>query len=330
VFCEAYMNNKDMNNKDTNKEDATQKIVPRFNILFVLTGLIVFLPLAVTCYALLQLYWHGIGWLEVGLLAGMYAITLFGVDVGYHRYFSHRSFKTNRYFESLLAILGMMSAQGGLWYWVMDHPRHHKVSDRPGDMHSPHLSGPGFWNGLRGIYHSHIGWVFKVSDAAAIATPEMKAEFKRKLHNPFLLKLARMQLWWILAGLLVPGVIGGVITQSWSGFVNGVIWGGFVRIFLVQQIMGFVNSLCHLTGTRPFKTHEGDRSTNVAWLAIPSLGQSWHHNHHAFPSSATFKIDWWHIDIDGHILWVLEKMGLVWDVRKPSSELVASKRVLVG
>lgn len=304
--------------------------MPRSWFLFVLTGIIVFLPLFVTGYALLQVYWHGIGWLEIGLLLVMYAITLFGVDAGYHRYFSHRSFKTNRYFESLLAILGMMSAQGGLWYWVMEHPRHHRYSDRPGDMHSPHLSGSGFLHRLRGIYHSHIGWVFKVSDDAAIASPEMKEEFRRKLQNPYLLKLARMQLWWILAGLLIPGLIGGVMTQSWSGFTAGVIWGGFVRIFLVQQVMGLINSFCHLAGTRPFRTHEGDRSANVAWLAIPSMGQSWHHNHHAFPGSAILRIDWWHIDINGYILLGLEKLGLIWDVRKPSPDLVAKKRLPVG
>jgi stearoyl-CoA desaturase (delta-9 desaturase) len=304
---------------------------PRFSVRYVLTALIVYLPFLVTCYAVGVIFWQGIGWLEVGLLVGMYVVTLFGVDVGYHRYFSHRSFKTGPLMESLLAILGMMSAQGGLWYWVMDHPRHHKVSDRPGDIHSPHLSGTGFRNSLKGFYHSHIGWVFKVSDAAAIATPEMKAEFRRKLQNPFILRLARLQLWWILAGLLIPGVIGGLITYSWSGFLAGVIWGGFVRIFLVQQIMGFVNSLCHLTGRRPFITHDGDRSTNVAWLAIASLGQSWHHNHHAFPSSATFRIEPWHIDLDAMILWALEKMGVVWDVRRPTPALVASKRrAIVG
>jgi stearoyl-CoA desaturase (delta-9 desaturase) len=287
----------------------------------IVTAIIVVLPFVGTVIGIGFLFSSGISSLEIGLLVTMYLLTMLGSDVGFHRYFAHNSFKTTTPIQAILAILGLMSAQGGLLYWVVGHPHHHKYSDVTGDLHSPHLSGKGIINQLRGFYHAHIGWVFDIANT----DEDSVIQFKKLLKDPLILRINQLQLVWILLGLVLPGVIEGIVTWSWMGAFKGFIWGGLVRLFLVQQFIGSVNSICHIYGDRHFKTK--DFSTNNIWLAIPTLGQSWHHNHHAFPNSAIFGLEWWQIDLGKWLIWLLEKTGLVWDVKRPTENMIVARKL---
>ncbi|MBW4684588.1 MAG: acyl-CoA desaturase [Komarekiella atlantica HA4396-MV6] len=247
------------------------------------------IPCLVTVVAIGLLWYLKIGWLEVCLMLSMLALTTLGIEVGFHRYFSHRAFQANTPVRVILAILGSMAAQGGVIYWVGHHRRHHQYTDQPGDPHSPNLHEKGIVGWLQGLWHSHIAWTFagKVPNSVLFA--------KDILRDSVISKVNQLYLVWVFLGLAIPTVIGGVITETWIGALQGLMWGGFVRIFLGQQIISATNSICHLYGDRPFNTN--DRSTNNIWLAIFSCGQSWHNNHHAFPNSAVAGWEWWQIDI---------------------------------
>lgn len=313
-----------MNNNqvvEDKQQNATQKNNDSLSINTIATAIVVLLPVFGTVIAIALLFYSGISWLEVLLFLSMYLLTMIGSEIGFHRYFAHNSFKTTSIVEAILAILGLMSAQGALFYWVVEHPRHHKYSDVPGDIHSPHLHGVGFVNKLRGLYHAHIGWVFDIANAGN--TDSLLDQ--NLLKNPLILKFDQLQLVWILLGLVIPAFIEGIITWSWMGAFKGFLWGGLVRIFLVQQFIGSLNSICHFYGRRPFKCK--DYSTNNIWLAIPTLGQSWHNNHHAFPNSAIIGLKWWQIDLGSWIIWVLEKTGLVWDVKRPTESMIAARKL---
>jgi stearoyl-CoA desaturase (Delta-9 desaturase) len=303
------------------KVDQEPKITIKSNYLQVwyrrLAFITVFTPLLGTLIAI-ALLWHSrIGFIELGLFVGMYAITIFGVEVGFHRYFSHGAFQTTKTIRALLAIFGSMAAQGGVIFWVTHHRRHHQFTDGPGDPHSPYLHGRGVWNQLEGFWHAHQGWMLtgEVSNSLIFA--------KNLLGDPLIIKLNGLHHIWVLLGLVLPTVLGGVLTWSWMGALNGLLWGGLVRIFVGQQIMFSTNSLCHGIGSRPFEVN--DRSTNVAWLAIPSWGQSWHNNHHAFQSSAIAGLKWWQIDPGTWVIRLLERVGLVWNVKVPTEAMQKAK-----
>ncbi|KJH71717.1 fatty acid desaturase [Aliterella atlantica CENA595] len=265
--------------------------------------------------AAIELLWNlGIGAVEIGLLLGMYAVTTFGVEVGFHRHFSHHAFQTTTSIKVILAILGAMAAQGGVVYWVAHHRRHHQYADVPGDPHSPHLHE----NSLRGLWHAHLGWTLngEVTNSMVFA--------RDLLRDPVIAKVNQLQQVWVILGLAIPTIIGGLLTMTWMGAFEGLIWGGLVRIFLAHQVINSTNSICHLYGSRPFDS--SDRSANNLWLAIPSWGQSWHNNHHAFPNSAVVGLDWWQIDLGGWVIRLLEKSGLAWNVKVPTASLIEAKR----
>ncbi len=258
--------------------------------------------------ATIGLLWRwGIGPVEVGLLVGMYALTTLGIEVGFHRYFAHRAFQTTTAVRVILAILGSMAAQGGVIYWVSNHRRHHQYTDLPGDPHSPHLNGDGTRARLRGLWHAHIGWTFEgeVTNSMLFA--------KDLLRDPVITKVNQLQQIWVILGLAIPAVLGGVLTWTWMGVFQGLIWGGLVRVFLGHQFIGSTNSICHVYGSRPFDTD--DHSTNNMWLALFTWGQSWHNNHHAFPNSAIVGLKWWQIDLGAWAIRLLEFAGLVWNVK---------------
>ncbi|MEM9009493.1 MAG: acyl-CoA desaturase [Cyanobacteria bacterium P01_F01_bin.86] len=279
--------------------------------------LIPFLGLVV---AITQLWFFGIGTMEVGLLVGMYALIYVGITVGFHRQFSHCSFRTNTAVRVILAILGSMAAQGSVIYWVANHRRHHQYSDLPGDPHSPHLHGDGLSGHFQGLWHAQIGWMF----AHEFTNPLLFA--KNLLRDPIISRINRMYLWWIFLGLAIPAVLGGLLTWNWSGVLSGFLWGGLVRIFLAGQFTFFINSITHLYGTRPFNTRE--QSTNNIWLAIPTCGEAWHNNHHAFPNSAKFGLQWWQIDLGYWVIRALEVLGLAWDVNAPTARMIEAKKLV--
>jgi stearoyl-CoA desaturase (delta-9 desaturase) len=281
----------------------------------------VFLPFAVVAVAIPLLWGHWVGWSDVVVFFLMYLLSGLGVTVGFHRLLTHRSFKTHKFTEYLFAYLGMLAVQGPVIDWVADHRKHHAHTDVEGDPHSPHVGhGSGVKGALRGLWHAHVGWLWEThGEASARKYAKDLAEDRtmRILNRKFPLI--------VLASLLIPAVIGGLLTMSWKGAFTGLIWGGFARIFFVHHVTWSVNSVCHFFGNRRFDIE--DHSTNVFWLAIPSFGESWHHNHHAFPRSAAHGLKWYEIDPSQMVIFGLRRLGLAWDVVTITPERQAQKLV---
>ncbi|MEA2296344.1 MAG: hypothetical protein QOE86_3983 [Solirubrobacteraceae bacterium] len=255
----------------------------------------------------------GLHWQDLLVLAITYTLTGFGVTVGYHRLFTHRSFKTTRLVRAALAILGSMAVEGPLTEWVATHRRHHHFSDRPGDPHSPHVDQvPGWRGALRGLGHAHLGWMFRGQDRA---NPARYA--KDLLADGDVRFISRTFPLWAVAGFALPFGLGVALTGSVAGGLTGLLWGGAVRVFLLHHVTFSINSLCHFTGRRPFAT--GDESRNLAWLAPLSFGESWHNNHHAFPTSARHGLGRGQLDPSGWLITGLERCHLAWDVVRISA-----------
>lgn len=269
--------------------------------------------------AVLSLAWFPVGVPELAALTGLWLLTGTGVTVGFHRLFTHRAFSATPWVRSTLAITGMMAALGPLISWVAIHRRHHELSDREGDPHSPRPEAQGLWGSLNGLWHAHMGWMLDHDYPNPMHyAPEL-------MRDPRIRRLSRAYPLWVLLGLVVAGLVGAALRHSWIGFLTGILWGGLFRLFVVQHVTCSVNSLCHAFGARPFRTREESR--NVAWLAIPTLGESWHNNHHAFQFSAMFGQRWWEVDIGGAIILLLRGMGVVSNVRTVSPDIVRRKAV---
>jgi len=268
----------------------------------------VFLPFAVVAVAVPLMWGHWVGWSDVAVFALMYVLSGFGVTVGFHRLLTHRAFQVHRYTRYLFAFLGSMSVQGPVIDWVADHRKHHAHTDVEGDPHSPHVGhGHGVKGALKGLWHAHVGWLWRThgeARASKYARELVEDRGMRKINRRFPLI--------VLFSLVLPAVLGGLLTMSWKGALTGLLWGGFFRIFLQHHITWSVNSVCHFFGRRRFDIE--DQSTNVFWLAIPSFGESWHHNHHAFPRSAAHGLRWWEVDISALLIRGLRRTGLAWDV----------------
>jgi stearoyl-CoA desaturase (delta-9 desaturase) len=251
----------------------------------------------------------GFGWVQLSLLVAMYLLTGMGITVGYHRLFTHRSFETYRSVQFVLAALGSMAAQGPLLRWVAMHRCHHQHSDQPGDPHSPHLQGQGIGGLFRGLWHAHLGWVFQPDPAGL----DHYVKDLRK-DTPVRVASALFPVWVVL-GLLVPAVLGGLFTMSWWGALLGFLWGGLARICLVHHVTWSVNSACHFWGRRPFPVP--DESRNNFLFGLLALGEGWHNNHHAFPTSAPHGLRWWQIDLGFWFICMLALLHLAWGLRRP-------------
>lgn len=264
--------------------------------------------------------WHiGLTWVGVALFALMWGLNLIGIEVGYHRLFSHAAFEASPRVRAALVILGSMGAQGPVVSWASNHRHHHQHSDTPEDTHSPHAFDARDWRArLRAFAHAHLAWKWSYPyPSPSHYTPGL-------LRDPVVIKASRHYTTWILVGLVAPAVLGGVLTWSLRGALEGLITGGILRLVLGQHATWCINSLCHLVGTRPFYT--GDRSTNNAWLALPTLGGSWHNNHHAFPTTASNQLLWWQLDPCYWVIAGLARLGLVTDVKRPSADAIRAKR----
>ncbi len=251
------------------------------------------------------------GPLALALLGFMYALSILGITVGYHRLFAHRAFKAKRAVQCTLAALGCMAAQGPVISWVANHRRHHRYSDKPGDPHSPHLHAGGWGATLRGFWHAHVGWTFKPQDIR-----EWSRYAPDLLHDPAIFSIHRLYWLWVALGLIVPALIGGLLTWSWTGASQGFLWGGLVRLFLLQHVTFSINSISHTFGSRDFVTE--DRSRNNLWLALISFGEGWHNNHHAFPNSPVLGLYWWQIDFGAWVIKALRFAGLASELRLPA------------
>ncbi len=275
------------------------------------TAIAVLLPLAGFGVAIASVWGWGFGWVDFGVLAGMYLLSALGITVGFHRLFTHRSFETTAIVRFVLAALGSMAVQGSVLRWVAQHRRHHQYSDQVADPHSPHHQGSGLLGMIRGFWHAHLGWAFKpdVGGLERYVTDLMKLKSVRVASALFPL--------WILVGLAVPTILGGVLTGTWGGAVFGLLWGGLVRVFLVHHVTWSVNSVCHIWGSRPYASR--DLSRNNAVCGVLALGEGWHNNHHAFPTSARHGLRWWQLDVSYYVIRALAIVGLVWNVRLPAS-----------
>lgn len=258
---------------------------------------------------IILLWGWGFSGVDLALLVGMSLLTSLGITVGFHRLFTHRSFETNRVVQCVLGILGSMAVQGPLAQWVAVHRRHHQHSDEEGDPHSPHLGRHGFLGFLSRFWHAHVGWLFKPDP------PNLEHYVKDIHQSPLLLTVSVLFPLWLVLGLAIPTILGGLLTGTWMGALLGFIWGGLVRIFLCHHVTWSINSVCHLWGQRPFASH--DQSRNNVVFGVLGLGEGWHNNHHAFPTSARHGLRWWQVDVSYWVIRGLAFLRLAWDVRLP-------------
>jgi len=264
---------------------------------------------------------HFLGPRDLAIFAVMYLGSALGVTVGFHRLLTHRAFQTRPSLRYVLAVLGSLSVQGPVIDWVADHRKHHTFTDEEGDPHSPHAGqGAGLRGMLKGLWHAHVGWLFETHGQASskrFAPDLLEDAGMRRINRAFPLIA--------LASLALPFTLGVALSGgSWlAGGLSALLWGGLVRIFLVHHITWSINSICHFFGRRRFATD--DESTNVFWLALPSLGEAWHHNHHAFPRSAFHGLRWYEFDPSGWLILALERVGLAWDVVKVTPEKAREK-----
>ena len=276
-------------------------------------------PFAAFIYAVVVNWGRGLTLTAALIAFSFYVFTGLGITIGFHRYFTHGSFETNRFLRGLMAIAGSMAVQGPIITWVADHRRHHAFSDKEGDPHSPHLEdGPGVRGLAKGLGHAHMGWLFSDEQTSAKRwAPDL-------LKDPLIRRIDKLFPLWLVLTFGLPPVVGFAVTGTVAGALAAGLWGSLVRVFFLHHVTWSINSVCHFYGKRPFKGD--DYSTNNWLLAIVSFGESWHNNHHAFPSAAVHGVDRGQIDISGGVISLLEKLRLARNVRRVQEKQVAAKR----
>jgi stearoyl-CoA desaturase (delta-9 desaturase) len=285
----------------------------------IITGVVTGAPviaLGIVCW---QAWADFLRWSDVIVFLIMYAATGLGVTVGFHRYFTHRSFKTSKPMRAIFAILGSAAIEGPVISWVADHRKHHVFSDQEGDPHSPHVGHGDGWRGaLNGLFHAHMGWLFVHTERGA------RNRYARDLvADPIVSFIDRTFIFWAVGGLGLAFSLGWAIGGTFYAALTGLLWGGGVRMLVLHHVTYSINSLCHFFGRRRFPTD--DESRNLLWLAPLSFGESWHNNHHAFPTSAMHGMRRWEVDFSALVIVVLEKLGLIWDVVRIEPERQATK-----
>jgi stearoyl-CoA desaturase (delta-9 desaturase) len=280
--------------------------------------LAVVLPFIGVLVAIVLLWNRAVNAAAIGIMVFMYLVTGLGITVGFHRLLTHRSFQTFPWLERTFAVLGSLAVEGSVLDWVADHRKHHAFSDKEGDPHSPHI---GHGTGLRGLWHAHAGWLMETQGLS-----DWKRYAPDLYEDPAMRRIGKRFPWLVLATLVIPTIAGYVLNGfTLLGALEGYLWGGLVRIFLVHHVTWSINSLCHFYGSRRFTVE--DHSTNLAWLSILSLGESWHHNHHAFPRSAYHGLKRWEIDLSGLLISTMGRFGLAWNIVKITPERQREKSV---
>jgi stearoyl-CoA desaturase (delta-9 desaturase) len=264
------------------------------------------------------LWGWGLSWQDVVIALAMYLITGHGITVGFHRYFTHRAFRARRWVEVTMAIAGSMAIQGPIVRWVADHRKHHRFSDRSGDPHSPWRYGATVSALVRGFWHSHIGWLFESQTSQQKYASDL-------CDDRVISGISRSFPLWVALSMLIPPLVGGLWLWSWQGALWAFFWGSLVRVALLHHVTFSINSVCHLTGRRPYKT--SDESRNVWWLAVPSMGEAWHNFHHAAPRSARHGVRRFQIDTSALVIRAMERLRFVNSVRWPDSGLIAKRRL---
>jgi len=282
-----------------------------------LVGVFVAVPLLAVLAAIPLAWGWGLGWRDIVIAFVFYVISGMGITMGFHRHFTHSSFKAARPLHVSLAIAGSLAIEGPVLVWVADHRRHHKYSDREGDPHSPWRFGND-WKALtKGFLYAHMGWFFDPNRTSQEKfCPDLLADAPiRRISRTFPL--------WVAISLLGPALIGGLWSMSLAGALTAFFWASLVRICLLHHVTWSINSVCHTFGNEDFDVR--DKSRNVAWLAIPSFGESWHNLHHSDPTCARHGALEGQIDISARVIWLAEKLGWAWDVRWPDEERLSGK-----
>ena len=271
----------------------------------------VVLPLVALVAAIPFAWGWGLTWTDVAIALVFYVVSGLGITVGYHRYFTHGSFKAKRPLRVALALAGSLAMQGPVITWVADHRRHHAFSDKEGDPHSPWLFGTGPAALAKGFWHAHTGWLFDRDQTNRERfTPDLLADADiRRVDRFFVL--------WSVLTLLVPAALGGLLTLSWWGALTAFFWAGLVRVGLLHHVTWSINSICHMIGEQPFAAR--DHSRNVWPLAVLSFGESWHNLHHADPTCARHGVQRGQVDISARVIWAFEKLGWAHSVRWPTT-----------
>jgi stearoyl-CoA desaturase (delta-9 desaturase) len=309
--------NQEVLDREPAVDESAQDLVYLGLTMRIIIGAFVVIPLIAVAFAL-PIAWGGwLSWLDITLASGLWLLTAGGITIGYHRYFTHGSFKANRTVKIILAVFGSLAIEGSLDQWVADHRKHHKFSDEVGDPHSPWRFGTSKKAIGKGLLYSHVGWLFDDDNTGIDKyAPDIAADkdlnWISKHFSVF-----------VISSLLLPAVLGGLITWSWMGALTAFFWAGLVRVAFVHHVTWSINSICHVFGNRPFTSRE--LSSNVAWLAIPSLGESWHNLHHVDPTAARHGVMKGQIDISASLIKGMEKTGLATDVRWPKAERLAKK-----
>jgi stearoyl-CoA desaturase (Delta-9 desaturase) len=284
-----------------------------------ITAIVTAAPIVALGLVAWQLWERALHWGDLVVFGVLYLLFGLGVTVGFHRLFTHRSFKTTKTMRFVFGVLGSAAIEGPVISWVADHRKHHAYADREGDPHSPHVGhGVGLRGALAGLLHAHVGWLFIHTQRGAKRryAPDL-------LADPVARFVDRTFIAWALGGLALAFALGVAIGHSLKAGFTGLLWGGAVRMLVVHHVTYSINSLCHFFGRRRFPTD--DESRNLLWLALPSLGESWHNNHHAFPTSAAHGLRRFEVDLSALVIRALERVGLAWDVVRISPERQATK-----
>jgi stearoyl-CoA desaturase (delta-9 desaturase) len=284
----------------------------------VVLALFIAVPFAALVTAVPVAWGWGLGWWDVLIAVVMYVVTGLGITVGFHRFFTHGSFRAKGPLKIALAVAGSLAIEGPVIRWVADHRRHHAFSDREGDPHSPWRYGETVPALVKGLYHAHMGWMFDAeqTNQRRYAPDLLKDRGVRRVSKLFPL--------WVALSLAVPPLLGGLLTWSWQGAVTAFFWASLVRVGLLHHVTWSINSICHAMGERPFRSR--DRSGNVWWLAVLSFGESWHNLHHADPTCARHGVLRGQVDSSARTIWLFEKLGWAYNVRWPDRERLETRR----
>ena len=286
------------------------------------TALVVILPFFGFVVGIIPLWGSGADKTSLSLCVLVYVYTELSITVGFHRYFTHGSFRiVKRPLKWVLGIGGSMALEGSVFSWVGWHLKHHSSPDREGDPHSPHLHKPGFWGFLKGLVHSHVGWMF--------VTPTQKVRAMKRLRNDPDAEL--IDQWFLVFGFLglaLPVVLGAILRGSFAWAHVDFIWGGLIRVFLMHHVTWSVNSVCHIWGSQPFDT--GDQSRNNPIVGFAAFGEGWHNNHHQFPSSAQHGLLPGQFDFSWSVIRIFEKFGWITEIQTPSADDIQKRLAKVA
>lgn len=283
----------------------------------VVTAIIVGVPFVALVAGVVRFWGRGVGLRDVLLAAGCYALVGHGMSIGFHRLLAHRSFVACRPLKLVLVALGSMAYEGGPVGWVANHRRHHACSDTADDPHSPQHHGGGVGGQLKGLWHAHVGWLFTFPGAPA------RRHAADLLADRDIVVMNALFPMWCVVSLAAPFGAGWLLGSSFNAALSALFWAGLVRVCLLHHATWSVNSLCHMFGRRPFTT--SDHSSNIAPLAVLSLGESWHNGHHAFPRSARHGLLRGQWDSSGRLIRMFERMTWASDVHWPSTESLRNR-----